>query len=50
MKRRTFLGTVAAGAGVLAAPASGAGCRGNDAEIRSAQDLASVDPIQSPAR
>src|SRR6476660_8545974 len=49
MKRRTFLGTVAAGAGVLAAPRLGRGTAASTLKFVPAQDLALLDPIQSPS-
>jgi peptide/nickel transport system substrate-binding protein len=49
MKRRTFLGTVAAGAGVLAAPRVGHGTAASTLKFVPAQDLALLDPIQSPS-
>jgi hypothetical protein len=48
MKRRTFLGTVAAGAGVLAAPRLGRDAAASTLRFVPAQDLALLDPIQSP--
>ena len=49
MKRRTFLGTVTAGAGVLAAPRLGRGAAASTLKFVPAQDLALLDPIQSPS-
>jgi len=49
MKRRMFLGTVAAGAGVLAAPRLGRGAAASTLKFVPAQDLALLDPIQSPS-
>jgi peptide/nickel transport system substrate-binding protein len=49
MRRRTFLGTVAAGAGVLAAPRLGGGAAASTLKFVPAQDLTLLDPIQSPS-
>jgi peptide/nickel transport system substrate-binding protein len=49
MRRRTFLGTVAAGAGALAAPRLARGAAASTLKFVSAQDLALLDPIQSPS-
>jgi peptide/nickel transport system substrate-binding protein len=49
MKRRTFLGNVAAGAGVLAAPRLGGGAAASTLKFVPAQDLTLLDPIQSPS-
>ena len=48
MKRRTFLGTVAVGAGALAAPRL-ARSAGATLKFVPAQDLTLLDPIQSPS-
>ena len=49
MKRRRFLGTVTAGAGVLAAPRLGRAAPASTLKFVPAQDLALLDPIQSPS-
>ena len=49
MKRRAFLGAVAAGAGTLAAPRLGHGAAASTLKFIPAQDLALLDPIQSPS-
>jgi peptide/nickel transport system substrate-binding protein len=49
MKRRTFLGTVAAGAGALAAPRLARSAGASTLKFVPAQDLALLDPIQSPS-
>jgi peptide/nickel transport system substrate-binding protein len=48
MKRRTFVGAVAATAGGLAAPRLGRGAEASTLKFVPAQDLALLDPIQSP--
>jgi peptide/nickel transport system substrate-binding protein len=49
MKRRSFLGIVAAGAGTLAAPRLGRGAAASTLRFVPAQDLTLLDPIQSPS-
>jgi peptide/nickel transport system substrate-binding protein len=49
MNRRTFLGTAAAGATVLAAPRLARGTAASTLKFVPAQDLALLDPIQSPS-
>ena len=49
MKRRTFLGTVAVGAGALAAPRLARSAGASTLKFVPAQDLALLDPIQSPS-
>ncbi len=49
MKRRAFLGVVGAGAGALAAPRLGLGAAASTLRFVPAQDLALLDPIQSPS-
>ncbi len=49
MKRRTFLGTVAAGAGVLAAPRLARSASESTLKFVPSQDLTLLDPIQSPS-
>jgi peptide/nickel transport system substrate-binding protein len=49
MRRRAFLGSIAAGASVLAAPKVARSANASTLKFVPAQDLALLDPIQSPS-